>query len=157
MNEKILQIIPAPRGSYAIFKRDNGTKYTAPLVCWALCADEEGNTRVVGLDLVAGEIEQSPDYSGFVGYGGPGLISYEYKDNEKPVYMELHDEDGKPFQLAYSDYQGHGECQVFTKGGKVTVQETFKEIKLKCDEADQVSTQSHGTVSLLDPTARYDQ
>ena len=68
MNEKIVQIIPAPDW-VAIFKMDDGAELSLPLTCWALFQTEDGNSRIEGIYVdAAGDCTAARSASNFVRY-----------------------------------------------------------------------------------------
>jgi hypothetical protein len=68
MNEKIVQIIPAPDW-VAIFKMDDGAELSLPLTCWALFQTEDGNSRIEGIYVdAAGDCTAAKSATNFVRY-----------------------------------------------------------------------------------------
>jgi len=68
MNEKIIQIIPAPDW-VAIFKMDDGAELSMPLNCWALFQTEEGASRIEGIYVdAAGDCTAAKSAANFIRY-----------------------------------------------------------------------------------------
>jgi hypothetical protein len=64
---KILQIIPAIDW-YAMYEIEDDANSHAPLVCWALVEDRDGDRHVVGLDSAETNTDFCENTSNFMGY-----------------------------------------------------------------------------------------
>jgi hypothetical protein len=78
-----IKIILAEPGYVSVYRNDDGTALTSPVVMWAIMEAWEygprgdgvrvpGENRVVGLDLAGESIEDAEDVGNFLGYAGPG-------------------------------------------------------------------------------------
>lgn len=79
--KQVRQIIPA-NGWQAIYEQEDGGLYAAPLCCWAVVEDEDGDSFVVGMDADSA-VGACEEVSNFVGFIGPGEDLYKYVEADK--------------------------------------------------------------------------
>jgi hypothetical protein len=68
--EKIIQIVAAAPGWYAMYKQDDNSISYSPIACWALVQDEQGYLGIEGYDGME-YISRAAENSNFEGYKGP--------------------------------------------------------------------------------------
>ena len=67
--EEIMQIVPAPWGWYAYGQDEQGVKFLASVICWALVESSSNVRRVVGLSAHGNSsVSRVEDLPGFVEY-----------------------------------------------------------------------------------------